>query len=78
MSPDQIPLGSYSHLNMAFGYIDSDTFTIAEMDDTVAAQYTAVTALKSKQPGLKVRILAISGRRLSRTDMDLDRGLVFQ
>lgn len=54
MSPDEIPLGYYTHLNYAFAYIDPTTYQIAEMDSTVGSLYQEVTGLKAKQPGLKV------------------------
>jgi chitinase len=54
MSPDQIPLGYYTHLNYAFAYIDPATFRVANMDSTVGSLYKNVTGLKAKQPGLKV------------------------
>ncbi|PQE17041.1 glycoside hydrolase family 18 protein [Rutstroemia sp. NJR-2017a BBW] len=35
MTPDEIPLGYYTHLNYAFAYIDPITFRVAKMDSTV-------------------------------------------
>lgn len=54
MSPDEIPLGYYTHLNYAFAYIDPITFRVAKMDSTVGSLYQNVTELKGKQPGLQV------------------------
>jgi chitinase len=54
MSPDQIPLGYYTHINYAFAYIDPNTFQIAAMDSTVGSLYKEVTSLKANQPGLQV------------------------
>ncbi|KAJ5621955.1 chitinase [Penicillium herquei] len=56
MSPDEIPLGYYTHLNYAFLYIDPDTFEVAAMDSETGSLYTNVTDLKNKQPDLKVWI----------------------
>ncbi|KAK2841524.1 hypothetical protein FQN49_006173 [Arthroderma sp. PD_2] len=60
MSPEQIPLGWYTHINFAFALIDPQTFRIAPMDAQTASLYTRVTGLKAKQPDLKVWI-AIGG-----------------
>ncbi|PYH81904.1 chitinase [Aspergillus uvarum CBS 121591] len=56
MTPNQIPLGYYTHLNFAFGSIDPDSFQIAPMASDVAALYQNVTVLKQTQPDLKVWI----------------------
>ncbi|KAJ5933736.1 chitinase [Penicillium verhagenii] len=56
MSPDEIPLGYYTHLNYAFLYIDPDTYEVASMDSEVASLYDNVTDLKIKQPDLEVWI----------------------
>jgi len=63
MTPEQIPLGYYTHINFAFASIDPSSFHIATMtSDTgvvasdVAALYQRVTALKDQQPGLQVWI----------------------
>ncbi|KAI4115472.1 MAG: hypothetical protein LQ345_003930 [Seirophora villosa] len=60
MTPDEIPLGYYTHINFAFALIDPQTFRIAPMDDKTAALYKDVTALKARQVGLQVWI-AIGG-----------------
>ncbi|PYI27235.1 glycoside hydrolase [Aspergillus indologenus CBS 114.80] len=60
MTPEQIPLGYYTHLNFAFAYIDPQTFHIAPMDKNTASLYKAVTGLKRKQSNLQVWI-AIGG-----------------
>jgi len=56
MTPDQIPLGFYTHINFAFALVDPVTFNIAPMGADVAALYDQVTNLKQKQPDLKVWI----------------------
>lgn len=60
MTPEQNPLGYYTHLNFAFAYIDPQTFHIAPMNNSTASLYKAVTALKCKQSNLQVWI-AIGG-----------------
>ena len=56
MTPDNIPLGYYTHINFAFASIDPDTFEMAPMADDVAKLYSNVTDLKKRQPGLEVWI----------------------
>lgn len=56
MSPDQIPLGYYTHINFAFASIDPSSFQITPMAPDVAALYKGVTGLKGQQPGLQVWI----------------------
>ncbi|KAH8812727.1 chitinase [Xylogone sp. PMI_703] len=56
MTPEQIPLGYYTHINFAFALIDPKTFNIAPMGSDVAALYQRVTKLKVAQPGLQVWI----------------------
>ncbi|KAF1812796.1 glycoside hydrolase [Eremomyces bilateralis CBS 781.70] len=60
MAPEDIPLGYYTHINFAFALIHPTTFHIAPMDAGTASLYTRVTALKEKDPTLKVWI-AIGG-----------------
>jgi chitinase len=56
MTPEQLPLGIYTHINYAFAYIDPVTFRIANMDSVVGSYYEQVTALKARNPGLQVWI----------------------
>lgn len=60
MTPDQIPLGYYTHINFAFSLIDPDTYRLTPMDETTGTLYEAVSALKANQPTLEVWI-AIGG-----------------
>lgn len=56
MLPSQIPLGLWTHLNVAFGAIDPSTFAytaMAGVDDSVVA---SVSNLKASDPNLKVYI----------------------
>ena len=54
MSPNQIPLGVYTHLNYAFVSIDPTTFGIVNMDSFTGSLYSQITALKLKDPTLEV------------------------
>jgi len=56
MSPDQIPLGAYTHLNYAFVSIDPTTYRIVDMDSFTGTLYKQVSSLKLKNPGLEVWI----------------------
>lgn len=60
MTPDQIPVGYYTHINFAFSVIDPDTYTLAPMDSQTGTLYSAVSQLKSRDPNLEVWI-AIGG-----------------
>ncbi|OJJ69171.1 hypothetical protein ASPBRDRAFT_57699 [Aspergillus brasiliensis CBS 101740] len=60
MSPTDIPLGFYTHINYAFASIDPQTFRIAPMDNLTGSLYQGVTALKRQQTNLEVWI-AIGG-----------------
>ncbi|OJJ42539.1 hypothetical protein ASPZODRAFT_147179 [Penicilliopsis zonata CBS 506.65] len=60
MTPQQIPLGYYTHINFAFSLIDPSTYRLTSMDDTTGLLYQAVSGLKRRQPGLQVW-LAVGG-----------------
>jgi chitinase len=60
MSPKQIPLGYYTHINFAFALINPRTFRLQAMDEDTASLYKEVTALKANQLDLQVWI-AIGG-----------------
>ena len=59
-TPEQIPMGVYSHLNFAFASIDPVTFQIVPASSRDPALYRRLTSLKRLDPGLKVYI-AIGG-----------------
>jgi chitinase len=59
-SPEQIPLGVYSHLNFAFASIDPITFQIVPASSRDPDLYRRLTALKRQDGNLKVYI-AIGG-----------------
>ncbi|KAL1867744.1 hypothetical protein VTK73DRAFT_4029 [Phialemonium thermophilum] len=56
MAPEDIPLGIYTHINFAFGYIDPSTYRVSSMDATTGSLYSRVTALKARNRGLQVWI----------------------
>ena len=51
---DWIPIDSISHLNVAFGYILPDTFTIAPMPGVHIETIKNITAIKQRAPGLQI------------------------
>lgn len=67
MTPEEIPLGYYTHINFSFALIDPLTFHIAPMDAGTASLYKRVAALKARQPGLQVWI-AIGGWAMNDED----------
>lgn len=56
MMPEEIPVGSYTHLNFAFAFIDPKTFEVAAMDASQVDLYSRTTALKQLNSGLQVWI----------------------
>jgi chitinase len=56
MEPEDIPLGSYTHLNFAFALVNPKTFHVEGMDSETEKNYKRVTDLKERQPGLQVWI----------------------
>ncbi|EOD44207.1 putative class v protein [Neofusicoccum parvum UCRNP2] len=58
--PEQIPAGVYTHLNFAFATIDPVTFEVRPASSGDAELYRRLTALKRKDPGLKV-FIALGG-----------------
>lgn len=67
MTPEDIPLGYYTHINFAFALIDPSSFHIDPMDSNVASLYQRVTTLKAQQPSLQVWI-AIGGWAMNDPD----------
>ncbi|PMD63730.1 glycoside hydrolase family 18 protein, partial [Hyaloscypha bicolor E] len=55
-TPDQIPLGIYTHINYAFASIDPSSFQVVAMDSFTGTLYPQIIALKGKDPGLKIWI----------------------
>ncbi|KAI1381148.1 family 18 glycosyl hydrolase [Hypoxylon crocopeplum] len=49
-----IPIDSITHLNVAFGYIQRDSFEIRPIDGTDISIFQAITNLKQQAPGLKI------------------------
>jgi chitinase len=60
MTPEQIPLGYYTHINFAFSLIDPSTHRLTPMDEKTGKLYSSVSKLKLLQPGLQVW-LAVGG-----------------
>ena len=56
MTPEEIPLGYYTHINFAFALINPTTFRMDHMDAQTATMYSRVTKLKQRQPSLEVWI----------------------
>lgn len=57
---DQIPVNSLTHLFFSFGSITPGDFNIAGMDALPFELFSKFTALKKKNPGLKV-VIALGG-----------------
>ncbi|KAK1480203.1 glycosyl hydrolase family 18, partial [Colletotrichum tamarilloi] len=58
--PEQIPRGVYSHINIAFASINPTTFEIVPAKKEDLEMYKRVSALKAKDPNLKV-LIAVGG-----------------
>ncbi|KAH9478589.1 Chitotriosidase-1 [Psilocybe cubensis] len=56
MYPESIPIGSYTHLNFAFAFVNPTTFALSPMSDADPALYKRFTALKNTNPGLQTWI----------------------
>lgn len=59
-SPEQIPIGLYTHINFAFGTINPNTFLIEANDPEDVDMYERLMLLKKKDTNLKI-YLAIGG-----------------
>ncbi|KAF5678234.1 hypothetical protein FCIRC_6517 [Fusarium circinatum] len=59
-SPEQIPIGLYTHINFAFATIDPKTFEIKPDKESDIRMYKRLTELKRRDPELKVYI-AVGG-----------------
>ncbi|RKK93244.1 hypothetical protein BFJ68_g15612 [Fusarium oxysporum] len=59
-SPEQIPIGLYTHINFAFATIDPNTFEIKPDKESDIRMYKRLTELKRLDPELKVYI-AVGG-----------------
>jgi len=56
MYPETIPAAAYSHINIAFAFINPTTFQVAPMSGGDENLYKRVVALKNSNPGLQVWI----------------------
>lgn len=58
--PERIPLGVYTHINVAFAVVDPETFEIRPTLKSDISLYKRVTSLKKYDPDLKV-FIAVGG-----------------
>ncbi|ODM15752.1 hypothetical protein SI65_08986 [Aspergillus cristatus] len=65
--PEAIPIGSYTHLNFAFAFIDPLTFKVAPMNEGDPELYKRFTGLKSLYPDLQTWI-SIGGWSMNDAD----------
>ncbi|KAL5363196.1 putative class V chitinase [Aspergillus floccosus] len=56
MYPESLPIGSYTHLNFAFAFIDPTSFKVAPMDEADVSLYKRFTGLKNLYPDLETWI----------------------
>ncbi|KAL8831397.1 MAG: hypothetical protein Q9170_005311 [Blastenia crenularia] len=56
VTPEDLNLSGYSHVNFAFAFFDPSSFQIAPMDSNSAGLYSRFTALKNKYGGLQTWI----------------------
>jgi chitinase len=56
MFPENVPYGSYTHLNYAFAFVDPSSFVVASMSDGDKDLYPRFTGLKQAYPGLETWI----------------------
>ena len=56
MYPEDLPVGSYTHLNFAFAFIDPTTFAVAPMSEDQVSLFKRTAGLKDHAPGLQVWI----------------------
>lgn len=67
-----IALGSASHINAAFGYIEPGTYTIYPIDNIDVGYFRNITNLKTQAPSTKVW-LSLGGWTFSGNDSDAAR-----
>jgi chitinase len=60
MTPEEIPLGYYTHIFFSFSLIDPETFRLTPMDSDTGTLYQRVSAIKARSPDVEVWI-AIGG-----------------
>jgi chitinase len=56
VSPEDLNLNGFSHINFAFAFFDPTSFEIAPMDSASGMLYSRFTALKDKNDGLQTWI----------------------
>lgn len=60
MLPDKVPIGFYTHINVAFAFINPDTFRVEPMDGVPGDVILQISRLKTADPELRV-FLSIGG-----------------
>ncbi|KAL8685655.1 MAG: hypothetical protein Q9218_007628, partial [Villophora microphyllina] len=53
VSPEDLNLDGFTHINFAFAFFDPSSYQIAPMDGNAVSLYSRFTGLKSKSPGLQ-------------------------
>ncbi|KAI0431905.1 hypothetical protein F5Y09DRAFT_340146 [Xylaria sp. FL1042] len=56
VSPEDLNLNGFTHINFAFAFFDPSSFKIAPMDEPSGTLYSRFTALKDKRSGLQTWI----------------------
>lgn len=56
VTPEQIPVGAYTHMNFAFAFVDPQSYRVAPMSEADTELYPRFTGLKDYNPGLKTWI----------------------
>lgn len=56
VSPEDLNLDGFTHINFAFSFFDASSFEITSMDSNAASLYSRFTALKDKKSGLQAWI----------------------
>lgn len=56
VSPEDLNLNGFTHVNFAFAFFDPSTYQISPMDGNSASLYSRFTGLKSDYDGLKTWI----------------------
>ena len=56
VSPEDLNLDGFTHINFAFSFFDASSFEITSMDSNAASLYSLFTALKGKKNGLQAWI----------------------
>ncbi|KAI8944631.1 carbohydrate-binding module family 18 [Xylaria longipes] len=66
---ESIPVDSLTHINVAFGYMEPETFRIYNIEGSSINDFKQITSLKQRAPGLKVWV-SLGGWTYSDNDTD--------